>query len=527
MRAVTARVELEARRLPSSGHGAASRRARFGGLVAFLAFAGLFRDTRPVSVLEQPSLGGQDDVAATITPDDADALEHLRDRLLDKLRRQRDRAEEFYDWYRCRQTPPDMPPAADYRPAFERLRVMARGAWARLVVDTITERLVVQGVQSTAGEAADARAWQRIVDSRLDSDQRDVHTEALITGVGYVSVSGSGEDVRITPETCLEVTHVSVAGDRRVVDAALKVLPLGGGGWLAELYTPQFIVSWEAGYRDARRSPLLDGARAPWGEPIILTNELGVVPIVPFENRPTTASRGLSELDELVPIMQRIQELELAKLIGVYAVTFPQKWATGLKVERDPTTGKPLAPFESGPMRLWVSENGETRFGAFPTGDIGQYLRAVDDEVAELAAISRVPSYYFVQSDLANPPSAESLVTSETGLVTKCLDRQLSFGESWEAVIRTASRAAGDAELANDSGLEVLWHTPERRNPAVVADAATKLASVNVPTEAVWAFLGYSPQAIARMRVQADAQAIREAAALAAAQPPPVPPPVA
>jgi hypothetical protein len=309
----------------------------------------------------------------------------------------------------------------------------------------------------------------------------------------------------------------------------LKILPLGDGRWLAELYTPTVIASWEASYRDEDRSPLADGARAPWDDQaVVLPNELGVVPIVPFENRPTTASRGLSELDELLPIMQRIQELELAKLIGVYAVTFPQKYATGLKVERDPTTGQPLKPFEGGPMRLWVSENAETKFGSFPAGDIGQYLRAVDDEIAELAAISRVPSYYFVQSDLANPPSAESLVTSETGLLTKCVDRQNSFGESWEQVIRTASRAAGDAELADDLGLEVLWHTPERRNPAVVADAATKLASVDVPTEAVWSFLGYSPQALARMRVQADAQAIREAAALAAAVPQvaPVPPPV-
>src|SRR4030095_8012655 len=253
----------------------------------------------------------------------------------------------------------------------------------------------------------------------------------------YVGVRGSGDAVRVAPETCLEVTHLAVAGDRRIVDAALKVLPLGDGGWLAELSPPRWIVTWQASYRDPLRSPLVDGSRAPWSdEPIVLPNELGAVPIIPFENRPTTASCGLSELDELVPIMERIQELELAKLIGVYAVTFPQKWGHGLTVERDPATGEPINPFKTGPMRIFVSENTDTRFGAFPQGDIGQYLRAIDDEVAELAAISRVPSYYFVQSDLANPPSAESLVTSETGLLTKCLDRQKAYGESWEQVVR-------------------------------------------------------------------------------------------
>lgn len=453
---------------------------------------------------------------------DLEPADRLRDELVDKLRRQRERAEFFYDWYRGRQEPPDMPPAADYAAAFERLRTMARGAWARLVVDTITERLSVQGVSSTVGEAADTRAWDRFVASKMDADQRDVHAEALIVGVGYASVSGTGDTVRITPETALEVTHVAVAGDRRTTDAAIKVLPVGGGRWLAELYTPRFVISWQAAYSDRRRSPLVEGARAGWEEPVVLPNELGVVPIVPFENRPTTASPGLSELDELVPIMQRIQELELAKLIAVYAVTFPQKWASGLKVERDATTGQPKPnQYRAGPMRLWVSEDTETKFGAFPAGEIGQYLRAIDDEVAELAAVSRVPSYYFVQSDLANPPSAESLVTSETGLVTKCLDRQASFGESWQQLNRIAARAAGDADLAGDEQLEVVWHTPERRNPAVVADAATKLQAVGVPQEAVWQFLGYSPQAIQRMRVQAQAQRLADAAAAAAVTQPP------
>jgi hypothetical protein len=456
--------------------------------------------------------------------EDVPTLEPLRDVLLAKLRVQRELAETFYDWYRCRQRPPDMPAAADYKPAFERMRNMARGAWARLVVDTIAERLAVQGVQTTGGEAADTRAWSRLQASRVDSDQRDVHTEALITGVSYVSVSGSGDAVRITPETCLEVAHLAVPGDRRVTDAAIKVLPLGRGRWLAELYTNLVVASWEATYRDPTRTPLIDGARAPWDDtPLVVPNELEVVPIVPFENRPTTASPGLSELDELIPILERIQELELAKLIAVYSVTFPQKWATDLKIVRDPETNKPINPFESGPMRLWVSENPDTKFGAFPAGEIGQYLRAIDDEVAELAAISRVPSYYFVQSDLANPPSAESLVTSETGLVTKCLDRMRSYGESWEQVVRIAALAAGDAEVGGDLSLEVLWHTPERRNPAVVADAATKMQAVGVPTEAVWAFLGYSPQAIQRMRVTARAEQLAAAAAAAAAAPPAVP----
>lgn len=402
-----------------------------------------------------------------------------------------------------------MPPAADYKPAFHRLRKMARGAWARLIVDAISERLAIQGVSTTAGEATDEQAWGLLVSNRLDADQRDVYTEAFITGLSYVSLAATENGVTITPETCLEVTHLASPGDRRSVDAALKLIDMGRGGWQIELYTRALTAIWQTNYRDTKRSPLTQGAAPNWDdEPLILPNQSGQVPFVPFENRPTVAMPSLSELDELVPIMRRIQELELAKMIGVYTVTFPQKYATGLVVARDPETGRPLANFEGGPMRLWVSESPDTKFGAFPAGDIAQYLSAIADSVGELAAISRVPSYYFIQSNLSNPPSAESLVTSETGLVSKCLDRQRSFGESWEKAIRLSAALAGLEEVASDDQLSVVWHTPERRNPAVVADAATKISTVGVPWSEVMAFLGFSPTQIARMRVEVATEAL-------------------
>jgi Phage portal protein, SPP1 Gp6-like len=393
---------------------------------------------------------------------------------------------------------------------------MSRGAWARLVIDTLTERLEIQGVRSTVSEQADRQAWNLLQANRIDADQRDVHAETFIAGLSYVSVSGDGASVRITPETCLEVVHEFVPGDRRSVAAALKVLEVMPGWWRAELFTPELAVVWLAEYADARRTPLSEGAQPNWGEPEVTRNPLGVVPFVPFENRTTAATSSESELHELVPIMQRIQELELAKLVAAHTAVFRQKWATGLEVPRDPETGEQVEPFQSAVARLWVSEDPETRFGSFEATEIGQYLRAIDAEIGEIAAVSRVPSTYFVQSELANPPSAESLVASETALVAKVVDRQRSFGESWEQVTRIGARAAGADAVADDRQLEVLWRTPERRSPAIVADAATKLQAIGVPQTELWAFVGYSPQAIDRMRIEAAAETLREQATAAA-----------
>ena len=453
--------------------------------------------------------------------EDLDALgllEAQRDRLLVRLRAQREHGLQMYAWYEGTQDPPDQPidPSYGYGGAFQRLRDMARGAWARLVVDTIAERLAVQGVRSTLGEQADEAAWDLLQANRIDSDQADVHREAFIVGVSYVSVAGGGEEVRLTPETALEVAHEHAPGDRRAVGAALKVWQ-EGQLWIAELYTPSEVAVWTAEYRSADRSPFMPEARPPWDEePAVSGNSLGAVPYVPFENRPTAATPGESELRELVPIMQRIQELELAKLVAAHTAVFRQKWATGLRVPRDPETGKPLEPFKQSMMRLWVNESPDGKFGTMEATELVQYLRAIDAEIAELAAISRVPSYYLVQTELANPPSAESLLAAEAGLVAKCIDRQGSFGESWEQVVRIGARAAGDEALAQDVGLEALWRVPERRNPAVVADAAVKLQAVGIPQTAIWEFLGYSPQAIERMQVEAAAEA------LTAPEPPPL-----
>jgi Phage portal protein, SPP1 Gp6-like len=452
--------------------------------------------------------------------DELGLLEAQRDRLLARLRAQREFGLAMYAWYEGEQEPPDQPidPSYGYSGAFKRLREMARGAWARLVVDTIAERLAVQGIRTTLGEDADRAAWDLLQANRIDSDQADVHREAFIVGVSYVSVAGGGEDVRLTPETSLEVVHEHAPGDRRVVAAALKVYELERAMWVAELYTPREVAVWTAEYRSADRDPFAAGARPPWNEePTVSANPLRAVPFVPFENRPTAATPGESELRELVPIMQRIQEIELAKLVAAHTAVFRQKWATGLRVPRDPETGKPIEPFTQSIQRLWVNEAPDGRFGTFEATEIAQYLRAIDAEIAELAAISRVPSYYLVQTELANPPSAESLLAAESGLVAKCVDRQGSFGESWEQVVRIGARAVGEDALADDVGLEAIWRVPERRNPAIVADAATKLQAVGIPTTEVWAFLGYSPQAIERMQVEAAAEALTA----------PVPPPEA
>ena len=445
-------------------------------------------------------------VAVVPDPSAEAAIDELvaeqRDRLLEKLRLQRLHAAVLWRWYHGEQDYPVV--IGRYRDAYKLLIELSQTPWARLIVDTIAERLHVMGFRS-GQPMVDAEAWRLFKGSAMDADERLVYTEALVTGVGYVSVNADGA---IVPESVFEVAHEPAPGNRRQVAGAVKLYPLDYTlqSWAVELYRPDATYRWQAQLSrplEVGVVPLDEqlGDRTEWQqlEPFVSANPLGVVPVVPFENRATILGGGVSELEDCIPLLRRIDKLSLDLLLTSELASFKQKWATGLEIPKDPDTGKAVEPFKAGVDRLWNSENPETRFGTFEASDLGQYMKAREAEIAALAAISRVPAHYLMQSNLANPPSAESLVSSESGLVAKCRERQRRFGESWERTTALSMAAAG----GEPPQFEVVWQDAEMRNPAQVADAATKLQTLGVPQRALFEYVGATPQQIAEWTLEA------------------------
>jgi hypothetical protein len=446
-------------------------------------------------------------------------LEAQRDRLLGKLAVQRAESGRLWAWYHGQQ--PDPVVQGRYRDAYRLLLNFARTPWARLVVDTIAERLHVQGFRAESGLATEEECWRLFQASSLDADEWLVYTEALITGVGYLSLSLAEGEATIAPESGFEMTHEPVPGNRRGIAAALKLYPADWTlrPWVVELYRPEASYRWETEYPEPLKAFPVDEQRLReeivWepADPFAIANDLATVPVVPFENRATIIGGGVSELGDCIPILRRIDKLTLDKMLTSEYASFRQRWATGLEIPKDPETGKPVEPYKAAVDRLWVSENEATKFGSFEASEIGQYLSAIDAEIAALAAISRVPAHYLLQQNLANPPSAESLIAAESGLVAKVQERQRRFGEAWERTMRLALELSGSP----DGELEVIWKDAEMRNPAQVADAAVKLSSIGVPPRALWEYVGATPQQIAEWTIE---NAAAELAAAAAANAP-------
>lgn len=420
----------------------------------------------------------------------------LLTRLLDDLRRRRDDLMLADRYYSGDHPLPFLSKQAAVR--YRRLVEQARTNWPALIVDAVADRLSVEGFRLDT--EVDAAAWEVWQASGMDAESGLVHTDCLVYGTTYVMVwpdEANPTGVRITPESPYEVTHIWKQGSPRRVEAAVKVYrdPVSGE-WDAWLFTTDAVQRYRAKGRNDHGMPANqewkpDGAAEP--------NPLGTqVGVVPFCNRMRTLGMGRSELDGLVPQVDRLNTTVAQRVLAGEYAAFRQRWVTGLEVPED-DEGNPVEPFNVAVDRLWVSEDPNTRFGSFDVTDLRPYIDAVAQDVQHLASVSRTPPHYLL-GDMVNL-SAEALKAAEAGLVSKVHQRMRAMGEAWEQAMRLALTVRGQFADPALERLEVVWGDPENISEATRMDALTKMQTLQVPLEALWERIpGTTPTEIGRWR---------------------------
>lgn len=381
----------------------------------------------------------------------------------------------------------------------------SRTPWGRMIVDTTAERLELQGFRIGDGQP-DEEVWSLFKRASIDQHQRNVYRDSLATGTTYISVwpNEDSSGVMIAVESPLSVCHELEAGSTDKVAAAIKVWADEVHSlWRCNLYLPDRVVQYESKYIESDIVPWT----AQWTEVVTVTNPYGVVPVVPFLCRRDIAGYGRSELIDLLPLFDRVELITADMLVASSFGAFRQRWATGLEIPIDPATGKEVEPFRAALDRLWISEDSDTKFGSFDATDMTPYIRAKDAVVAEIAAISRVPSSYFVQSELANPPSAQALEAAEANLISKVRERQMGYARAWEQVVQLVLAASNDQRV-DEAEISVIWKDPRTRSESQVLDAASKMKAIGFPFDSIAEFVGYSPSEISRLRAMKVADAL-------------------
>lgn len=388
-----------------------------------------------------------------------------------------------------------------------------------LVIDAERERLIVQGFRF-GNKPADKAVWALWQANNLDAESQIAHEITLTKGASYTMVTPqNGRPPLITIEDPEQVALETQPGNRRVRIAALKVWRADDGYYYATLILPEYIFKFRT-----RNSTASEYAGISWTDPEIwvaapgdgedwpLRNELGEVTVVPLLNRPTRDGHGRSELVPIIGNQNAINFLRFSALVGSDVAALPQRWARNLDLDVDPDTGQVKVPFKPGVQNLWTTrrptpeesaEYGDrypaTEFGQFPAADLRPFVTLIQEEVTQMASISRTPYHYLLGTPQSVPPTGESIKSSEAPLVKKVVAEAVHLGEGWEETMRLALIAQNQRTKARQDA-ETIWADPETRNEAVRTDSIIKQYEAQIITQEVaLEELGYSPQVIARI----------------------------
>lgn len=403
------------------------------------------------------------------------------------------------------------------REAYRRLQRIARVNFGKLVAEAVLERMKVVGFRAGADatDEADKDGWRDWQANDMDADSGLVHRAMIVMSRAYVLV-GRRDDaddqdpddpdtpatqVLITPEDPRQVIHESAPENRRDVRAAIKT-------WWddidtcvrAVLYLPDTIHYYRTGKRTKDASDPLWDARNwypdeeeyPGG---VVDNELGEVPVTPFVCMPDMSGWGLGEYEDMLDTLDRINTGILDRLVISAMQAYRQRWASG--VDMTDENGNPSADFDPGADMLWSVPDEKAKFGEFGVTDLSPIIKAVESDIMHLAAVTRTPPSYLL-AGIVNV-SGNALALTETGLVSKIVERETETGNSWERVYRQVGKLSGRT-VARDA--EVIWSDPQFRSMNEMASASVQLVSAGVPWRTRMRLLGFSPQDIERMEAE-------------------------
>jgi hypothetical protein len=441
---------------------------------------------------------------------------------------------KYDDYYRGDFPLPWLAPQAE--DDFKRIMKMSRVNFTGLVCDAQVERMSVEGFRindpakikpkkiprqvvkpptsnvielpeeepSDLGDA-DMDMWRIWQANNLDTYFDQGLLEAAITGQSYLLVAPNPKDAK-TPKMWVEHSSQCIVehypGGRTEVAAGLKVW---NDDWTDEIHCTLYLPDKIYKYRAKSVSPGARSIRPRWerrgvkGEQWPAPNRLGEVPIFELPNNPRLLTGGRSELEDLCDTQDRIIKTVVDRLMTQDFGAFPAKWATGWP-DKD-AQGNTNPEIQVGQNRMIISDVMETKFGQFAAADLMGYIASKLDDVKDMASRSRTPAQYLL-GDLSNV-NGETLVASESGLVSKCGQRSRGMDGGLEGAARLTRAIAGISSKGDES-MEVMWKNPGFRTEGELVSALVQMGTLGVPQEALWERWGATQTEIARWKVMRD-----------------------
>lgn len=408
--------------------------------------------------------------------EDVDLAAKLRER----LGSDRTDLEKFERYYNGRQPLAYMHPDLQRELAPRIQQVVIN--WPQLVVDSVEERLDVEGFR-LAGDAGLAdRLWGWWQANDLDVTSQEAHLDALSMGRAYVIV-GAREDSEVplvTVESPLQVATLLDPATRKVTAAIKHWRDDDDGTQFTTLYLPDRTVWFKAD----------SVTNAKWYLDREDVHNLGRVMVTPIVNRGRTLDRdGSPEFGPIIPLSDAACKIATDMMVSADFNAIPRTIAYG-STEDDfkDASGRVVSRWEKIAGRIWAvaGTKAESEVAQLPAADLRNFHDTINSLAKLAGALAALPPHYMGWTD-ANPASAEGIHAATMRLVKRCERKTRGFGGAWEDVARNMLLVA-DGSLPSDADrLESIWRDPSTPTLASEADAWVKLAAgLGIPPRALW-----------------------------------------
>jgi hypothetical protein len=229
------------------------------------------------------------------------------------------------------------------------------------------------------------------------------------------------------------------------------------------------------------------------------------VPVIPFINRDNGTGRGLSEIDNAIPIQDGINKVVLDLLGAADYTGYQLYWTNGQL-----PTNVEVYPGAIIPVNSSEDENaGNPQVGVLPAGDMSGMITLVNQMVSLLAGITGTPQSRFTPAAIR--PSAGTQRQEESALLAKVNNLHKNWGQSWEDVMRMSARvdsAFGDNSIGDidDMIINTVWGDVDVRNEKEFMETlAIKREKLDIPKKQLWREAGYDAAEIEEMEEEQEA----------------------
>lgn len=373
--------------------------------------------------------------------------------------------------------------------------------WPRLVVDSLEERLDVEGFR--INQQVQDRLWEFWQANGLDEASQQAHVDALAQRRAYVIVGAAADsDIPvITVESAQQVYAQRDPRTRQVTAAIKRWTEDDESEEYLTLYLPDQTVFYEA-------ESTLSGR---WQELDRDVHNLGVVPVVPLVNRARIMHPdGVSELADVVPLSDAACKIATDMMISAEFHAMPRRVIVGMgEDDQFDAEGRPVSKWAQIAGRIWTIDAlpSEVQVQQFNEANLANFHATINSLARMVASMSGLPPHFLGYSD-ANPTSADAIRSAETRLVKRAERRQRAFGGAWEQVMRLALLIADGTLPEGIDSLETIWRDASTPTIAQKADAVVKLRTAGlVSLRQAREDLGYTQEQIAVMEAD-DARAV-------------------